>query len=161
MSHAKNEVNSLLARVRVFVLALFLLGSLGTGAELFLLEHTEEAWQWAPLALLISGVLVALGYAILRRLILLRVFQMLMLLFVLSGGVGSVLHYRAKVEFKLEMQPDLGGWQLFQEVMHGATLPPVLAPGVMLQLGLLGLIYCYRHSELIEANATFAHETRE
>jgi len=134
--------------LRTFLLAIFLFGSLGTGTELLLLGHTEDAWQWAPLMLISCSLLVLLGYAVLRRRALLRVFQILALLFVFSGAIGSVLHYQAKVEFKLEMQPDLSGWQLFREVMQGATVPPVLAPGMMVQLGLIGLAYCYRHPDL-------------
>lgn len=98
--------------------------------------------------LIASSLLVLLGYALLRRRMLLRAFQICMLLFIMSGIVGVVLHYQAKVEFKLEMQPDLSGLQLFAEVMRGATLPPVLAAGIMAQLGLLGLAYCHRHPKL-------------
>ncbi len=143
------DSQTLLANLRTFLLALFLFGALGAGAELLLLGHTEDAWQWAPLALILCSLIVLLGYAVLRRRVLLAGFQIIMLLFVVSGIVGSVLHYQAKVEFKLEMQPELSGWQLFLEVMQGATVPPVLAPGMMAQLGLLGLAYCYRHPVLI------------
>jgi len=143
------DSNTLFSNLRTFLLATFLFGALGAGAELLLLGHTEEAWQWAPLVLILCSLVVLLGYAALRRRVLLRGFQILMLLFVVSGIVGSVLHYQAKVEFKLEMQPDLSGLQLFWEVLQGATVPPVLAPGMMAQLGLLGLVYCYRHPRLM------------
>ena len=44
------------------------------------------------------------------------------------------------------MYPSLRGFELFSQSVTGAT--PTLAPGVMLQLGLLGLAYTYRHSDL-------------
>jgi hypothetical protein len=33
---------------------------------------------------------------------------------------------------------------LFSTVMT-AKAPPAMAPGAMVQLGLIGLVYCYRH----------------
>ena len=68
-----------------------------------------------------------------------RLCVVVMTLFVASGTIGVFLHYRGNVEFELEMVPALGGLLLFQEAMTGAT--PVLAPGAMVQLGLLGLVY--------------------
>lgn len=151
MTRNMHDSQSFIQNLRAFLLTIFLFGSLSTGVELLLLGHTEDSWQWVPLVLIGCSMLVLLCYAFLRHGILLRALQMLMLLFIMSGIAGIVLHYQAKVEFKLEMQPDLSGWQLFAEVMQGATLPPVLAAGMMAQLGLLGLAYCYRHPKLLDA----------
>jgi hypothetical protein len=46
------------------------------------------------------------------------------------------------------MDPSLSGWPLFVKVVT-AKAPPALAPGVMVQLGLLGLVYTYRHPALM------------
>jgi hypothetical protein len=73
-----------------------------------------------------------------------RVFQATMLLFVISGFAGLFLHYQGNVEFELEMYPSLKGLELFRKAIKGTT-PPTLAPGTMIQLGLLGLAYTYRH----------------
>ena len=70
-----------------------------------------------------------------------------MLLFVAAGGFGIVLHYRANVEYQLESDPGLKGRALMWKVL-AAKSPPALAPGVMAQLGLLGLAYAYRHPAL-------------
>jgi hypothetical protein len=48
------------------------------------------------------------------------------------------LHFDGKAEFKVEIDPSLSGWELVWECLHGHSLPPVLAPGVMLFLGLVG-----------------------
>ncbi len=48
--------------------------------------------------------------------------------------------------FELEMSPEVLGWALFREAIFGAT--PALAPGVMVQLGLLGLAFTIRHPSL-------------
>lgn len=135
-----------LESLRHFLLLLFVIGTVGTGAELLLLGHTEEFWQWAPLVLMAAS-LVTLGWRMLARGgRSLRVFQGTMMLFVLSGGVGLWLHYQGNAEFELEMYPSLQGVELFWESVTGAT--PTLAPGAMLELGLLGLAYTYRHPAL-------------
>jgi hypothetical protein len=66
-----------------------------------------------------------------------------MALCVASGLLGIWFHYQGNVEFELEMYPTIGGVKLFWEAMKGAT--PALAPGTMIQLGLLGLLFTYRH----------------
>ncbi len=127
-------------------MAILLMGLLGTGVELLLLEHTEGFWQWVPLFLIAIGVIVSC-WAVLypgRRNI--RVLQGTMILFLLSGLVGFILHYQGNTEFELEMYPSLKGMELFWEAIQGAT--PTLAPGTMIQLGLLGLVYTHRHPQL-------------
>ena len=63
------------------------------------------------------------------------------------GLTGILLHYRGSMEFQTETYPDLSGWKLFLKVVR-AKSPPALAPGAMVQLGLLGLIATYRHPSL-------------
>lgn len=131
------------ARLRLLLLAIFLLGTAGTAAELLLLGHIEDWRQWTPLALFAISLLAALCDAAVRRTFTLRIFQALMLLFIVSGAVGCWFHYQAKREFKLESNPSLAGWELFREAIIGGAVPPVLAPGVMIQMGLIGLAYAY------------------
>jgi hypothetical protein len=132
-----------LAAIRRVLAAIFLFGSLGTGCELILLEHTEGVWQNVPLALLGVGCL-ALGVLAIRPAIAgLRIFQLTMCLFVASGVAGVWLHYQGNVAFELELNAEAAGWALFWESLKGAT--PSLAPGTMALLGTLGLAYTYRH----------------
>jgi hypothetical protein len=58
-----------------------------------------------------------------------------MLAFILNGVLGMWLHYDGRVEFRLELEPSLAGWELFRAAMTGSTTPPVLAPGMMIQMG--------------------------
>lgn len=132
--------------LRTFLLVTLLVSLTGTLAELLLLEHFEDAWQWAPIAL-VAAALVTLGWhAFERGPVSLNVLRGLMVLCVASGVLGVLLHYKGNVEFELEMYPDLSGWKLFKEAMMGAT--PALAPGAMLQLGLVGLAWTFRHPAL-------------
>jgi hypothetical protein len=130
--------------IRGFLLLIFIVGVFGAGGELLLLGHTEDFRQWIPLTLM-SLSLIVLGWRIIdRRRTSLRIFQLIMLLFVASGFVGMFFHYRANMEFELEMYPAMKGLELFGKAIKGKT-PPTLAPGAMIQLGLLGLVYTYRH----------------
>ena len=129
--------------LRTLLLLTLLVSLVGTLIELLLLEHFEDAWQWAPIALL-GAALVTLGWHALERgATSLNVLRGLMVLCMVSGLVGLLLHYRGNVEFELEMYPDLAGWKLFKDAMMGAT--PALAPGAMLQIGLVGLAWTFRH----------------
>jgi hypothetical protein len=132
-----------LALVRKVLFAIFLFGAIGTLAELLLLEHTEDPWQWVPIVLLGVSVLVAVWHVLTPGRVSLRAFQLLMIVCMASGAAGVLLHYKGNVEFELEMHPAMGGLALFREAMMGAT--PALAPGTMVQLGLIGLAYAFRH----------------
>ncbi len=71
-------------------MAILLMGLLGTGVELLLLEHIEGFWQWVPLFLIAIGLIV-LSWGMLypgRRN--LRVLQETMILFVLGGLLITV-----------------------------------------------------------------------
>jgi len=128
------------------VMAVFLLGLLGTGVELLFLGHTQGLSQLIPVVLLVMSLLVLGWHALERKSASLRTFQITMLLLVIAGIVGTGLHYQANETFEHEADPGLKGMGLLSKVMTGAA--PALAPGAMIQLGLLGLVYCFRHPAL-------------
>jgi hypothetical protein len=127
--------------LRRVLAASFLFGAVGTGVELILLEHTEDAWQKVPLVLIGIGCAALAVVAIRGSRLGIRIFQLIMLAFIASGVVGIALHYQGNVEFERELQPDAAGFGLFWEAMKGAT--PALAPGTMMLLGVLGLTCTY------------------
>ena len=131
------------AFLRRVLAALFLFGSVGTAAELWLLEHTEDAWQKAPLVLIAVASVVLAVLTVRPSAAGVRIFQLAMVAFIASGVAGLARHYQGNVEFELELQPHASGFHLFWETMKGAT--PVLAPGTMALLGAIGLTYTYRH----------------
>ena len=125
-------------RLRRAVTGLLAMALVGTGAELLLLEHYEDAWQFVPLVLIALGLL-AMGWRAVRPgRASLRAFRVVMVLMVASGALGLFLHYRGNTEFELERDPGLAGFALFREAMTGAT--PALAPGAMMLFGVLGLV---------------------
>lgn len=138
--------------LRQLVLALSLFGMLGMEVELLLLEHTESLSQWIPLVLLAAGLVSGLVIAFRPAIASLRVFQVIMTLFVIGGITGLYMHYAGNVEFELERDPALRGMKLVWKALGGAT--PALAPGTLAQLGLLGLAFTYRHPVLTTESAT-------
>ena len=138
------ETGGTLGSLRTILLGILLLGMAGTSTELLLLKHDEDVTQLIPLLLLGMGCAVVAWNAVRRSRASLLTMQMLMILFVGSGVLGMFFHYQASVDFQLEIEPGLSGSNLWWKVLQAKT-PPALAPGVMAQLGLVGLAYAYRH----------------
>lgn len=136
-------------RLRAALAAIFYFGAIGTIAELVLLGHFEKALQFTPTAaLLLAGA--ALGAALLRPTArALYLVRWTMALLAAVGALGIVFHYRANMQLELEMEPDLGGLRLVWLALRGGT--PALAPGLMAQIGLIGLLYTLGHPALERA----------
>lgn len=132
---------------RRLLLGIFLIGVGGIAVELILLGHYEELNQLIPLALSGLAILSLAAAAFRPTPVGVRVFRVVMLMLVISGFVGTWLHYQATTEFQLEMDPSLTGLALFRKAIV-AKAPPALAPGAMIQLGLIGLAYTFRHPAL-------------
>jgi hypothetical protein len=66
----------------------------------------------------------------------------MMILIVGAGLLGVYFHFNGSREFQLEMDPQMRGTSLVWHVLR-AKSPPTLAPGSMMQLGILGLGYAY------------------
>jgi len=132
-----------LAHIRVFLLATLAVGMIGTGTELLLLGHFDSMLQLIPLTLLAVGLVVAAWHAASPSTATVRALRSAMGLFIVAAMVGVGLHFRGNVEFEQELSPTTGGLELLRKTITGAT--PVLAPGSMVLLGLIGLAHAYRH----------------
>jgi len=132
---------------RRILLTILLLGIAGISLELWLMAHTEDFYQLIPLWLAGAAIVATIAVALRPSVATIRLFQTVMVLFLLSGLVGAALHFQVNLEFQLEMDPALAGLALFQKAIL-AKSPPALAPGAMIQLGLIGLAYTFRHPAL-------------
>jgi hypothetical protein len=130
--------------IRSFVLALFVIGAVGTVVELLLIGHHEDSWQLAPLFLLVVSVIVAVWAGASGASAPVRAFQLTAVLLMAVGAIGLWLHWRANSEFEAEVSPSLTGLAFVWKAVRGAS-PPSAAPGTLIHLGLLGLAYAYRH----------------
>jgi hypothetical protein len=135
-----------LSTIRTVLLCIVVLGSAGTTAELLLIGHHESLTQRIPLILLASAVVVGGTTLALPRRAPVRVLQLLMVLMLGGGLLGVGLHYNGNEEFELEIYPTMAGMELVSEALTGAT--PVLAPGSMSLIGVVGLVFTYRHPSL-------------
>jgi hypothetical protein len=142
------EEGPLVSRLRRFLLFILALGMTGTAADLLLIEHYEDTWQAPPLVLIALALCLLAALWIKAGWIGVMLLRVTMALFIAAGTVGVLMHYNGNSEFQKEIDPNLSGWPLFVKVMT-AKAPPALAPGVMVQLGLLGLVYTYRHPALL------------
>jgi uncharacterized membrane protein len=131
--------------LRRWILVILVLGLLGTVTELVLLEHYEQPLQFVPLVLIVAAVGVLWWEFRRHDLASRRSTQVVMALFVLAGFVGFAAHFQGSAEYQLELNPDMSNWELLEKILR-AKAPPLLAPGMMLQLGLLGLAYVFSDS---------------
>jgi hypothetical protein len=136
------DADSIVERLRLWVLGVLVLGLIGTVTELILLEHYEQALQFVPLVLIALGVVVLAWHAMRHDTASLRALQIVMGLFVLAGFAGMAAHFNGSAEYQLELNPDMDKWELLDKIVH-AHAPPLLAPGMMMQMGLLGLAYAF------------------
>jgi hypothetical protein len=133
--------DAILAFARRVILLIMLLAMTGSFTELLLTEHFEDVWQLIPLALLVLGFGAIAWHATVPSRLSTQTLRVLMVLFVLSGALGIFLHYRGNAAFEREQNPRAREWTVFREAMMGGV--PALAPGVMVQIGLLGLLYAF------------------
>ncbi len=135
-----------LVAIRRLLIATWFAGIVGTGAELLLLGHFETWTQVVPLVLLGLGLVAVLWQLAAPRVASVRALQGVATLFLAAGVVGIGLHYDGNAASALETDPSAAGYDLARKALTGAT--PVLAPGSMALLGLVGLAYAYRHPQL-------------
>lgn len=136
-----------LSRIRALLLAVLVLGMCGSIAELLLLGHYEDAAQFVPLVLILLALAFVVWHLIRPTPRTLFMLQIIMILFLFAGAAGVAFHFQGAAGFQRDIDPSQPPWELLKKVMRAQT-PPVLAPGMMIQLGLIGLIYTYRHPAL-------------
>jgi hypothetical protein len=132
--------------VRRMLGAILLLGMIGTGVELLLMRHHADAIQWIPLVVLGAGIAGVGWHMLTGSAASGTAVRGVMVVLIAAGLAGVYYHLTANLEFQRETDPALQGSALLWKALH-ATVPPALAPAVMVQLGLVGLAYTYRHKE--------------
>src|SRR5262245_61234398 len=106
-----------LTTVRSILKAVILLGLIGTGFELILAGHFETTAQWIPLIRIAIAIVVLAGYGLLGAAPLLRIFQAVMIMFLVAGVAGIFLHYKGNVDLEHRNSPGLQGTELFRKAI--------------------------------------------
>src|SRR5688572_980027 len=140
---ASTPADRTLCAVRRVLAGALLFGMVGTGSELLLIGHDESVPQYAPMVLIAIGLTSFLWHLHTPGRTTVRVVRVVMFAFLAVGAIGVGLHLKGNREFELEMYPTKTGWPLLQKTLSGAT--PVLAPGAMTLLGLVGLAQIHNH----------------
>jgi hypothetical protein len=135
-----------LASLRRLLGGILVLGMTGTLVELLLLRHVADTVQLIPIVLLGAGLAAVVWHAWSRSTASATVVRAVMVSCIAAGVAGVYYHFAANVEFQRETDASLRGSALVWRALE-ATVPPALAPAVMLQLGLVGLAYTYGFKE--------------
>lgn len=137
--------------MRKLLLAILLFSMAGTLADLVLMDHYQDWWQVIPLGVIGLALIVLADHGLRRTSTGIRALQAVMALFVVAGVAGVILHFRTSADFQREIDDAMGGLRLVKAVLM-SKVPPTLAPLTMLQMGLVGLVYCWRHPYLRAAS---------
>jgi hypothetical protein len=132
-----------LVQLRRLLLAVLVLGFVGTAVDLTLLAHYEDPLQITPFVLIGVCLLAVAWHGLAPSGLSLLVMRVAMTIAVMGAAIGVTLHYRGSMEFQLETDRSLGGVELIMKVLT-AKAPPTMAPMNLALLGLVGLASTYR-----------------
>ena len=141
--------------LRRFALVLAGLGVVGTVPELLLLHHYNGKDQLIPFFTLgLSGI--ALIVVVIRQTAsTIRALQVVMILTILSSGIGVLEHLKANARNAGTLQNGERFPTSINAIISGFDgFAQLLAPGVLVQVGLLGLAFTYRHPKIMNTSAT-------
>lgn len=138
--------DTVLQRLRLFLLVLAGMIFAGVIVELALMEHFKEALQLIPFILSAVGLLlVALVLWRPQRRTLLAL-RWVMAVVALGSLVGMFLHIQNNLSFEMEMRPGSTIADVFVQALSGAS--PLLAPGILALAAVLALAATYVHPAL-------------
>jgi hypothetical protein len=141
--------HSTTSNLRRFALALAAIGVVGTLLELTLIKHYASKDQVIPYVLLGLSALGLIAVMVRPTALVLRVFQAVMIVTILGSGIGMFEHLKANAHNAGATQDKEAIPTTPSAILAGINgFAPLLAPGVLAQVGLLGLVFTYRHPNL-------------
>ena len=133
-------------RLRRFLLAVVASIFAGTTFELVLLNHTEELLQWVPFAVSAVGLAAIAAVWFAPRKGTLLTLRWSMILTIVASFVGMYIHFSRNFSFIREINPSFTYIDAIWPAMKGSY--PLLAPGILLLAGVLGLAAVWKHPKL-------------
>jgi hypothetical protein len=140
-----SQINTI-KMMRSLILVILAIGVLGMLGELLLIRHYRHDSQWIAVALTLLTGACAMVLAFNPNARMLRAVQLALLLVVLGSAFGVLEHLKVNYEVAAATDPALNAVSLVWEAFKGRS--PALAPGALAQLGLLGLLFTFRHPNL-------------
>lgn len=143
---------TVLARLRWFLLLLSAALLTGTLLELWLTQHTEDFVQWIPHVLCVVGlaaILVVMVRPVRGAVLCLRT---LMVLVVAGALFGVYEHVGNNLAFEREINSTAGGGESILAALGGAN--PLLAPGILAVAAVLALAASYYHPALMSGGGS-------
>jgi hypothetical protein len=145
--------HSTTTNLRRFALALAGIGVIGTVLELTLVKHYASKDQVIPYVLLGLSALGVIAVVVRPTALVLRVFQGVMIVTILGSGIGMLEHLKANSRNAGAITDSERIPTTPSAILAGIEgFAPLLAPGVLAQVGLLGLAFTYRHPNLQNAS---------
>ena len=137
---------TILHRLRLFLLALVGFLFVGTLVELVFTEHTDKPVQFVPFVLCGVG-LFTVGMALVRpQRQSLRALRVWMGIVALGSLLGTYEHIMGNAAFYREVHPDATGLPVVAAALGGAD--PLVAPGILAVAAVLALAATYYHPAL-------------
>ena len=133
-----------LATASNLLLIILVLCLVGTIAELLLLRHMGSGWEYIPIVI-VGLSFPALAWNLASKSVASRLLMKLLMAASLASGIlGTWLHFNANVGYERESNPGLGLVEVYKLALGGST--PTLAPGMMIQLALVGFVFLFLQS---------------
>jgi hypothetical protein len=140
------DSETVLARLRQFLLVISAGVFIMTVTELFFLSHWSETIQFLPFVLSGLGLItLSLAYFHPNRGTI-TVLRWSMIVIAACSLIGVYEHMANNLGFRMEIQPNATTWELILATLEGAN--PALAPGILLLGAVIGLAAMYRHPVL-------------
>ena len=130
-------------RLRLFLLGLSGAMCLGTIAELWLAEHTEQPLQFLPFILCGLGLAAIIAVLFRPRRSTIWGLRFVMGIAAFGSLIGMYAHMSSNLEVVLEVRPNAALVEALWEAMGGAA--PLLAPGILALAAITAMAatYCY------------------
>ncbi|MCB0186817.1 MAG: hypothetical protein KDE31_21265 [Caldilineaceae bacterium] len=138
--------DTVLGRLRAFLLGLAAFMCLGTIGELLLEEHWEDAVQLLPFVLCGLSFLAIVTVLVRPTRGTLRIMRWIVGITFVGSLFGIFEHVEHNFGFALEIQPNAAIGDVFWKALGGAN--PLLAPGILAFTALLALAASYYHPAL-------------
>ncbi|MCW9706445.1 hypothetical protein [Fodinibius salsisoli] len=133
-------------QLRSFLMGVAAFIFIGNVAELYLLDHFEQAQQWIPIILSAVGFMVTVtawqypGPKVLATL------RWLMVITALASIYGMYLHFSSNYSFTQEINPSFSAMEAVWPAIKGSN--PLLAPGILFLAAVLAIAGTYKHPAL-------------